>query len=209
MRPRALVSLAAVAALLLSAGRASAERTWIFLRGGADLEGGPFIVPGSVTVGVVGPHFQVGIVGPGRFGLNAKVGFDWFVGGKVGGFYSSAALLAEVELVDRIWAGIGPDLGFDVVSPLLRKLVYKESRVLYGGRLQLRWSAIQWSTSDDGLAMLRKTGIGENMLSLSLGLRLLGRTDGFTGVWNPSRTASPSPIAIVPTVSFGYQGRAL
>ena len=61
-RLRALVPPAVVAALLLSAGRASAEEDrGVRLRYGGSLGGGMFIVPGFTTLAAVGLHLQIGV----------------------------------------------------------------------------------------------------------------------------------------------------
>jgi hypothetical protein len=193
MRPRALVSLAAGAALLLSAGRASAEQDpGVRFRGGGAVVGGLLIVPSYVTAGHVGLEIQVGA----QFNnlvAGYLVGSTQFIGGNWGGSNSAIALVLELLFKDTISVGVGPEVSnFSASPPIRSPELTGAGGPLYGGRLNVAWCP-------DSLRL----GLGRPQVGLTFGagIHLLRSGAGFlSGPRN-----SPGRFVLLPMLTFGFR----
>jgi hypothetical protein len=205
MKRRALVSLAAVAVLLLSAGRASAEEDpGLGLRIGMSLQGGPLIVPGVGTVGVGGAEVQAGVQFNRFLGLYAVLDLD-FVVGKLspGNPPHNEALLVEFAFGNRLFVGVGPEMGFYDVTLWIAGGPPMRSGYLYGGRLHVAWSL---ASRDRGPLWLNVFGYGD-MLTLGLNVRVLGGVARYMGAVDTSGTATANPLSLLPMLTLNYSIR--
>jgi hypothetical protein len=191
MRRRALVSLATGAALLLSAGRASAEQDpGVRFRAGAAVVGGLLIVPSYVTAG----HVGLEIHGGAQFNnlvAGYFVGSIQFIEGKWGGSNSTAALVLELMFKDTISVGVGPEVSMFSASPPIRSPeLTGAGGNLYGGRFQVAWCP-------ESL----RGGQPLAGLTFGAGIHLLRSGAGFlSGPRN-----SPGRFVLLPMLTFGFR----
>jgi hypothetical protein len=190
MKPRSLVPLSALAALLLSAGRASAEEDpGLRPRAGFDIGGGTFIAPGFGTFGALGLHVYVGVQFNNLLALYLLPELG-FVFAKPTQYVEDAALLVDFTFGRLISVGVGPEAGlygqdsggFGPPAPV------HYTSGLYGGRLRLTYRPL--SRLDSFLSLT----------TASLDLRVLrGRTFLVT---------TPDPrsyvTVVLPMLSFGF-----
>jgi hypothetical protein len=192
MNQRALVSLAALAALFLSTGPASAqEDRGVRLRLGAGVEGGPFIVPSVETVGVLGGQGQVGFQFSNSFAIYA-VGSGGVVVGNWSGLTYAGALLLELTFDHTILVGAGAELGEFVASGD----GIKASGTLLGGRIHIAWCP---GCAPEGNKLRQGFTVGVD-------IRLLGGAADFFASSGaaPMSPTSGSPFLISPTLNIGY-----
>jgi hypothetical protein len=195
MKRRALVSLAALAALLLSAGRASTEEdAGVRPRFGANLEGGAFIVPGVMTLGAVGGMIDVGAQLNNLVAIYLSAGGDVLVG-ELTGSNAVFSLVVELTFKDTISVGVGPT--FHEVRATNPEI--KAEGILGGGRLRLAFCPASCHvTKQFGL-----TGV-----TFGADVRLMFGTPNFVKhqeVFPPvTFPYKPTPM-ISPTLSIGYQ----
>jgi hypothetical protein len=192
MKQRALVFLAALGALLLSTGRASAqEDRGVRLRLGASAEGGPFIVPGVATVGVLGGKGEVGLQLSNIFAVYAA-GTGGLVVGKWSGFTYAAAIFLELTFNHTIQVGAGAELGeFDASGDGIEAI-----GTLRGGRIHVAWCP---SCSPENGKLRQGFTVGVDV-------RLLGGpADFFAGESPlPMTSTAGSPFIVSPMLSIGY-----
>jgi hypothetical protein len=203
MRRRALVSLAAGAALLLSAGRAFAEEDpGVHLRLGMSLRGGPLIVPGVGTVGVFGVEAQAGVQFNKFLGLYAVLDVDVLVGKlSPGNSPHNEALLVEFTFGNRLFVGVGPEMGFYDVTQWIEGGPPMRSGYVYGGRLHVAWCLA--SRDRDPTSWVSWFGYGD-MLTLGLNVSLLGGVARFMGAVDTSGTATVNPVSLLPMLTLNY-----
>ena len=193
MKRRALVSLAAVMALLFSTGRAVAQQElWARSRLGAESAGGLFIVPGVVTVGAIGPEFQLGLQFNNLIGI-VLVPIYQFVVGKWSGSNQGIALVVDFTLNDTILVGVGPEVtSFSAgrTSGPLHEFV--ADGVLLGGKVQLAWSP-------DVLRVCRNGA--RKGVTFGVDLHLLGSGAGFLA----GSANYPRRLVLSPVLTAAYQ----
>jgi hypothetical protein len=208
MRPRAFVSLAAVAALLLSTGWTSAEEDpGVGPRVGLFLGGGPLIVPGVGTLGVVGAELQAGVQFNRFLGLYALFDVHLMVGQLATSSPPVEALLLEFTFGNRIFVGVGPEVGFYDVSLKTKDGPPARSGYIYGGRLHFAWSLVSREV-EPSYRRVSLISYGDT-LTLGFDVRLLGGVARLLGVGvsGPSATASLNPLSILPMLTIGYVAR--
>jgi hypothetical protein len=195
MKRRALVSLAALAALLLSTGRASAEQdAGLRVRLGGSLEGGPFIVPGVVTVGLVGFDVHAGVQLNNLVAIYATVGGP-FVVGKWDGRSAHFSLLVDLTFNDTISVSAGP-VAHDVRAHDAELIA---EGYIGGGRLHLAVCPPSFRVMDH---------YGRRGFTFGADVRLLFGTPNFVKhieVFPPvTFPYKPAPMVSV-ILGFGYQ----
>jgi hypothetical protein len=202
MRPRALVSLAALTALLLSAGRASAEEyNGVLARMLFGVAGGPFTVPGVATMGAVGFDFQFGAQFNKLVGAYLAVAGE-VVLGKVPGTNNPMGLLVDFTFNETIAVGIGPEVSIfahDEQAPDRANFSgLLGDGILGGARLHFAWFPVDSTFLNLG---------GRKGLTVSLDVHvLLGPPDFVTSTSSPpAPLPHNAPLLILPRLSIGYQ----
>lgn len=192
MKQRALVFLAALAALLLATGQAPAqEDRGVRLRLAASAEGGPFIVPGVATVGVLGGKGEVGFQLSNFFAVYVA-GTGGLVVGKWSGVTYAAAILLELTFDHTILVGAGAELGeFNAAGDGVEAI-----GTLRGGRIHVAWCP-SCSPEDNKLRQGFTVGVDVRLLG--------GPADFFAGKTPlPMTSTAGSPFIVSPMLNVGY-----
>jgi hypothetical protein len=195
MNLRSLVPLTVSAALVLAAGRASAQPNPLpRARFNIGFEGGLFTVPAVVAAGVVGME--------GRLGVQIKdwvavdlVGDGGLMIGKLFGAHMDGALLVVFSPNDAVSIGFGPDVG-RILAGTDRIIV---GGTFIGGRLHLAWH-LKGSWDESG-------SIGKGW-TVGMDVRLVSSGDPDFIVPNGKRTKSfthGGPFILWPMLTMSYQ----
>lgn len=166
-------------------------------RGGFALEGGALIVPGVISVGVVGVQGQLGGQINNNWGVYAVPSFD-IVFGAVGGVNLGFAVMVDYTLDDSLTFGVGPDLDLFGAIGGGGGTVAAAGGALYGARLHFGWNP---AISHESNRRRRAFTIGADM-------RLLGGGAGFVAVSNTSTRTTGSAVGgtfvLLPMLTLGY-----
>jgi hypothetical protein len=206
MKRRALVSLAAVAALLLSAGRAFAEEDpGLHPRFGLGLGGGSLIVPGIGAVAVFNLEAQAGVQFNKLLGLYATLAGGGAYGKLSPGTYPlHESLLVEFTFGNRLFVALGPEMGFYDVANVEEGDPPTRSGYIYGGRLRVAWCLACWDHAPT--TGFRLFGYG-NMLPLSLDVSLLGGVARYMGAVDASRNTTANPLSVLALLTLYVAAR--
>jgi hypothetical protein len=167
-------------------------------RGGVALEGGALIVPGVLSVGVVGVQGQLGGQINNNWGVYAVPSFD-VVFGAVGGVNLGFAVVVDYTLDDSLTFGVGPDLDLFGAIGGGGGTVAAAGGALYGARLHFGWNP---ALSHETNRARRKA------LTIGADLRLLGGGAGFASVTNngsgTTGSAAGGTFVLLPMLTIGY-----
>lgn len=113
MSLRSIVSIvAAVSASLLVTSTALADDDRVRFRGGVSAAGGVLVAPQSeVALGTAGVQGEVGVQFNDFIGVSWVPQIDLGLGSGIGGLNLSTAVLLDINPIDFITLGIGPDVG--------------------------------------------------------------------------------------------------
>jgi hypothetical protein len=203
MNRRALVSLAAGSALLLSAGQALAEDDdfGVRFRAGLGVRSGLLIVPGVGSLWVFGPRAQAGIQFNNFLGL-----YGLFAAGAVFGKLSEGtapvheALVVEFTFGNRLSFGVGPEIGWYAVTLRGPGLPPTRSGYIYGGRLHVVWEFAHLPEDRSARSFWSGTRAA---FTVGLDVSLLGGVARFMGAVDASRNATANPLSFLPVVTIG------
>jgi hypothetical protein len=167
-------------------------------RGGVALEGGALIVPGIISVGVIGVQGQIGGQINNNWGVYAVPSLD-VVFGSVGGVNLGAAVMVDYTLDDTLTFGVGPDTDIFGAIGGGSGTGTAVGGALYGARLHFGWNP---ALSHETFRARRKA------LTIGVDMRLLGGGAGFATVTNTANgttgSAGGGTFVLIPMLTIGY-----
>lgn len=166
-------------------------------RGGIALEGGGFLVPDVINLGMAGLQGQLGVQINNDFGVYAVPSFG-IVFGDMGGIHVGAAVLFDYTFLDNLLTvGAGPDVaGFAAFGVNTSELgIAAAGGSLYGARLHF--------------AVHPAVGIGDNGIrrkafTIGVDVRLYGGGAGLAKSGVNGASAKVAEFIATPTLSIGY-----